>query len=72
MDQDCQVEPINKIPNHEEIQNIKEVFMTVLGMGCPNCATRVRNGLVSLRGVVDAQVDHQFSMLAMMGVMNIT
>ena len=27
-------------------------------MGCQNCANRVRNSLVSLKGVVDARVDH--------------
>ncbi|HBG74716.1 MAG: hypothetical protein A2X25_11835 [Chloroflexi bacterium GWB2_49_20] len=59
MKKDCHVEPIRKTPNLEEIQNINEVFLTVWGMGCPNCAARVRNSLVSLQGVVEAQVDHQ-------------
>ena len=31
-------------------------LLTVGGMGCPNCAARVRNSLLSLTGVVDAQV----------------
>ncbi len=29
----------------------------VAGMGCPNCATRVRNALVSVDGVADAHVN---------------
>jgi copper chaperone CopZ len=31
-------------------------------MGCPNCAARVRNSLISLKGVVDAEVDHTIGM----------
>jgi copper chaperone CopZ len=27
-------------------------------MGCPNCAARVRNSLLGLKGVTEADVDH--------------
>jgi len=33
------------------------VFLLVWGMGCPNCALRVRNSLLGLDGVLDAQVN---------------
>jgi copper chaperone CopZ len=34
------------------------VIFTVWGMGCPHCATRVQNSLLSVYGVIDAYVDH--------------
>lgn len=58
MDENCHVEPITKEPEFDEIQNVKVAFMNVWGMGCPNCENRVRNSLVSLKGVIDARVDH--------------
>lgn len=32
-------------------------LLGVLGMGCPNCATRVRNGLLSDPGVLTVQIE---------------
>ena len=32
-------------------------MLIVWGMGCPNCATRVRNSLLSLNGVFGVEVD---------------
>lgn len=58
MDEDCHVEPITKRPGLDEIQNVQVAFLNVWGMGCPNCANRVRNSLISLKGVVAARVDH--------------
>jgi len=58
MDENCHVEPITKKPEAEEIQEIHIAFLNVWGMGCPNCANRVRNSLVSLNGVVNARVDY--------------
>ena len=58
MDENCHVEPVEKIATAEECQTIETVTLTVWGMGCPNCANRVRNSLISLRGVVGAYVDH--------------
>lgn len=54
----CHVEPIQKIPTAEESQVANSVRLTVYGMGCHNCATRVSNGLLSVKGVLEAQVDH--------------
>ena len=33
-------------------------MLGVRGMGCPNCAARVRNRLLGLKGVTEADVDH--------------
>ncbi len=58
MAENCHVEPIIKKPEADEIQNVQVAFLDIWGMGCPNCAHRVRNNLVTLKGVVDARVDH--------------
>ncbi|MDE3088796.1 MAG: heavy-metal-associated domain-containing protein [Chloroflexota bacterium] len=53
----CQVEPIQKIPSVDDLHEAHIVGLTVQGMGCVNCATRVRNSLLALVGVVSADVD---------------
>ena len=58
MDEKCYVEPVQKNSTPEERQGITTARLAVSGMGCPNCANRVRNSLVTLNGVVDADVDH--------------
>src|SRR3990172_12839401 len=58
VDDNCYVEPAQKIVTDEERQKVEMALLTVWGMGCPNCAARVRNSLLSLRGVVDVCVDH--------------
>jgi copper chaperone CopZ len=58
MDTDCHVEPIQKMSTTEEQNKVELALLAVSGMGCPNCANRVRNSLLSLYGVVDAYIDH--------------
>ena len=58
MDANCHVEPIQKITTDIETQSLTTVGLAVWGMGCINCATRVRNSLLGLVGVVEADVDH--------------
>jgi len=58
MDDNCHVEPIQKVTTADEQKNIELALLSVSGMGCPNCANRVRNSLLSLYGVMDAYVDH--------------
>jgi copper chaperone CopZ len=58
MEENCHVEPITKRPSLDEIQNVEVAFINIWGMGCQNCANRVRNSLITLNGVVDARVDH--------------
>lgn len=57
-DDRCYAEPVTKAVSHVERRNTSTALLAVMGMGCPNCAIRVRNGLVSLDGVADAEVDH--------------
>lgn len=58
MNANCHVEPLQKIITSDERMNLTTVGLAVWGMGCSNCATRVRNGLLALAGVVGADVDH--------------
>jgi copper chaperone CopZ len=52
MDENCYVEPIykNMVPV-DQLQKADKATLIIWGMGCPNCATRVRNSLLSLEGV---------------------
>jgi copper chaperone CopZ len=58
MDENCHVEPMQKIATVEEQQATALIMLGVQGMGCPNCAARVRNSLLRLKGVTEADVDH--------------
>ena len=58
MEGHCHVEVVERKPSFEELADISEAKLLVSGMGCANCALRVRNALVMRQGVVDAQVDH--------------
>ncbi|HLB48808.1 MAG TPA: heavy-metal-associated domain-containing protein [Anaerolineales bacterium] len=58
MDENCHVDPIQKTPTAEERRSIYTTLLAIRGMGCPNCAARVRNSLLSLSGVIDADVNH--------------
>ena len=59
MSDNCHVEPIQKTPNPVELSSQKTSYLEIWGMGCPNCAARVRNTLVAVPGVIEAQVNHQ-------------
>ncbi len=52
----CHVEPIEKPFREEDLEGAEVAYLRVLGMGCPRCATRVRNGLLSQQGVKLADV----------------
>jgi copper chaperone CopZ len=56
VDQNCHVEPIQKAVLDSVLKNADTALLAVSGMGCPNCAARVRNGLVSLEGVHHAEI----------------
>ncbi len=58
MDESCHVEPVQKIATAEEQQATTMVLLGIQGLGCPNCAARVRNSLLGLTGVIEADVDH--------------
>ncbi len=48
MEENCHVEPINKTATADQILKAESALLAVWGMGCPNCATRVRNSLLSM------------------------
>ena len=57
MDENCYVEPIDKNPaSADEILSADRATLVVWGMGCPNCATRVRNSLLSVDGVYSVDI----------------
>lgn len=59
MDATCHVEPMHKMATVEEHRITTLIRLGVQGMGCPNCAARVRNSLLTLNGVTEAAVDHR-------------
>lgn len=48
----CHVDPLEKPLDHAAISEAMVAYLAVWGMGCPNCARRVRNSLLSLDGVM--------------------
>ncbi len=59
MDQDCHVEPLQKSFSDEDFDEAHMATLAIWGMGCPNCAMRVRNSLLRLDGVVSADIDFE-------------
>lgn len=53
---DCHVEPLEKPVDEAALETAMAAYLAVGGMGCPRCALRVRNGLLSLDGVLLADV----------------
>lgn len=53
----CQVEAIAKPVDSGALHNSAVAVLRVSGMGCGNCANRVRNSLLGLPGVLAARVD---------------
>ena len=57
MEDNCYVEPIYKDTlSADVLRNADSALLAVWGMGCPNCATRVRNSLLSVEGVIGVDV----------------
>ena len=54
----CHVVPIEKTVTDEELENTQHLILMVQGMGCVNCAMRVRNNLFALKGVAQVEVSH--------------
>ena len=51
MEENCYVEPMYKAASADQIRNADTALLAIGGMGCQNCATRIRNSLLSLEGV---------------------
>lgn len=56
METTCHVEPIQKAISAEDRNAAQMVILAVWGLGCENCANRVRNSLLRLDGVVSADI----------------
>lgn len=55
--ENCHVDPVEKVVSPEVLQAAEHTFLLIWGMGCPNCAMRVRNSLLSLDGVLAVDVN---------------
>lgn len=62
MENNCHVEVIKRKPSEDELLKIEVCELLVWGMGCPNCAIRVHNSILSIQGVVEVCVDHEVGM----------
>ena len=56
MHESCHVEPVEKAVTVQQVRDADRILLSVGGMGCPNCALRVRNGLIAVDGVYRADV----------------
>ncbi len=56
-DSNCHVEMIHKPFDETDVSAISKASLLVSGMGCHNCAIRVRNALLQLNGVNWVDVD---------------
>ena len=54
---DCHVDPIAPRMPASDRQDSQVLYLALAGMGCPNCANRVRNALLRAQGVVDGELD---------------
>ena len=54
--ENCHVEPLEKPLDRTMLSSAMAAYLAVWGMGCPRCAMRVRNGLLSLKDVLFAEV----------------
>jgi copper chaperone CopZ len=67
MEENCYVEPIYKnAVSAQQLQQADRATLAIWGMGCQNCATRVRNSLLPTEGVYRVPLKLSLK-LAMMG-----
>lgn len=57
MEENCYVEPIYKTAvSAQQLQHADRATLTIWGMGCQNCVTRVRNSILAVEGVYGVDV----------------
>lgn len=56
-DHACQVPAIEKPVDSGALESVASALLGVMGMGCPNCAMRVRNALISEAGVLAVEIE---------------
>ena len=54
---ECHVTPISTEVDFLDLESTYTVRLALSGLGCVNCANRIRNALLSCPAVVDAEVD---------------
>jgi copper chaperone CopZ len=54
---ECHVEPIEGDAAAAELDEAVQHTLALSGLGCPNCANRVRNALLRTDGVLEAEID---------------
>ncbi|MCL6526354.1 MAG: cation transporter [Thermaceae bacterium] len=52
----CRVERLEKPYDSQSLDRAVAAYLVVGGMGCENCANRVNNALLTLKGVIAAKV----------------
>ncbi|PKN88132.1 MAG: hypothetical protein CVU46_02200 [Chloroflexi bacterium HGW-Chloroflexi-8] len=58
MNDPCKIKLVQRIISEEENHKKQHAYLSISGLNCPNCATRVRNALINSIGVTDAIIDH--------------
>jgi copper chaperone CopZ len=53
---DCHVDVLQKPLDRAALAHAQVAYLTVSGMGCPRCATRVNNSLLTLDGVLLSEI----------------
>jgi copper chaperone len=56
-DSNCHVDLFHKPFDERDVSGISKISLSVRGMGCHNCAIRVRNAILRLDGVNWVDVD---------------
>ena len=56
-DQTCHVTPVSKHVDASALRDATTVRLSIDGIGCERCALRVRNALLTLDAVLQADVD---------------
>lgn len=54
---DCHVDPVTGRASADARRDAETLYLGLAGLGCPNCANRVRNALLAVQGVVDVEID---------------
>lgn len=56
---ECHVEPIEGTAGSADLDEAVQYTLALAGLGCPNCANRVRNALLRNPGVIEVEIDVQ-------------
>lgn len=54
---DCHVDPAAPQASREQLLGTDYVDLAIAGMGCANCANRIRNELLAQPGILEVEMD---------------